>query len=295
MYSSVLETVRNRLVDCIPSITDEMISRAIIHAFADSNVDRRQQLYSTTNDSWGSYNEDGDDSERIHDDLYYNDKYQIKVNLLWKAYEYAQDHRHSNQRDQRNNHQSKAKLEEFLQSILNDVFFKIRREDLTSSNDIVRMMISVMSILQIPIRTTSSSDDGGVTSIHDVPNDTILLYGLPNHTTRNELQQQLSIFGEIQSVATATASGEKNQSCNSREGFAYCCFVHEDSVRRIMDQQQTIVLFDHVHPTISCLHGNHTSTTTTTLHKEQTAPTAIDEQPDEIMSCLLSGRLLYSI
>jgi RNA recognition motif. (a.k.a. RRM, RBD, or RNP domain) len=235
LYSSVLETIRTTLVECIPQITEEMISRAIINAFADSNVERRNQ-------------------DSIESDEALHDKYQDEANTLCKAYDFMQG--------RLNQFGKRKKIIDFLQTVLDETFLKIRREEITSSDEVLRTMLSVLSILQIKVDTAVI-----------LPMDTILLRGLSSNTSRIQLKQELSRFGKIKSVAIA------NKGSN---GFGYCCFVDDDSARKTITHQNEIVI-NGVTPTVSLLHvnntlneSNYTETDGSTLSKK-------------------SGRLLWSI
>jgi hypothetical protein len=121
LYSSVLEAVRTALVANIPQITDEMISRAIINAFADSNLDRCSH----------------DSSES---DCKYHDNCQNVVNRMCMAYNFMNG-RH-------NQLWKKNKVKQFLQTLLDETFLQIRREELTSSDEALCSMKSVLCILQ---------------------------------------------------------------------------------------------------------------------------------------------------
>lgn len=234
LYSSVLDNIRTMLVECIPQVTEEMISRAIINAFADSNIERRNH------DSFES-------DETPHD------QYQDEVNTLCKAYDFMQG--------KLNQFGKRKKIMDFLQTVLDETFLKIRREEITSPDEVLRTMLSVLSILQMKVDTTVV-----------LPMDTILLRGLTRNTSRNDMMQELSRYGKIKSVAIAKGSN----------GFGYCCFIDEASVKKAIANQGAIMI-NGVTPSVSLLHGNNT------LKESNYA------QTDGSTNCKKSGRLLWSI
>jgi hypothetical protein len=211
LYSSVLETVRASLVECKPHITEEMISRAIIHAFADSNMERQHE-------------NSADESDEVPP----HDKYQDEVNIFCKAYDLTQG--------RLNQFGKRKKIIDFLQTVLDETFSKIRREEITSSDEVLRTMLSVLSILQLKVDTAVI-----------LPIDTIVLRGLTNNTTRTQLKEGLARFGTIKSVAIASNKGSN--------GFGYCCFDNEDSVRRAIANQNEIVINGVTPSVLSLLHG----------------------------------------
>ncbi len=218
LYSSVLETIRTMLVNnCIPQITEEMISRAIIHAFADSSIERRNH---------DAYD---DESETLLDD-----QHQYEVNILCKAHDFMQG--------RLNQFGKRREINDFLQTVLDEMFLKIRREEMTCPDDVLRTMLSVLSILQMKVDTTSVT----------LPMDTILLTGLTSQTSRNDLVQELSRFGPIKSVAIAQGS-------STAGGFGYCCFVDEESVQTALAQDAATIMIHGVTPQVSLLqhHGKH--------------------------------------
>jgi hypothetical protein len=210
LYSSVLEAVRTALVASIPQVTDEMISRAIINAFADSNLDRCSH----------------DSSES---DCKYHDNCQYEVNRMCMAYNFMNG-RH-------NQMWKKYKVKQFLQTVLDETFLQIRREELTSSEEALCSMKSVLCILRVKVNDSVA-----------FPMDAVLIHGLPITTNRSDLVTHLSRFGEIKSVAIATGG----------DGFGYCCFFEENSVLQTLSNQSTIEIHG-VKPTLSTLHRSDTS------------------------------------
>ena len=223
LYSSVLETIRTMLVNnCIPQITEEMISRAIIHAFADPSIERR--------------NHDADDDDQDSETPLVDDQHQYEVNILCKAHDFMQG--------RLNQFGKRRKINDFLQSVLDEMFLKIRREEMTCPDDVLRTMLSVLSILQMKVDTTSVT----------LPMDTILLTGLTSQTSRNDLVQELSRFGPIKSVAIAQGSS----SSSAGGGFGYCCFVDEESVRTVLAPAAAATIVLHgVTPQVSLLQQHH--------------------------------------
>jgi hypothetical protein len=237
LYSSVLETVRNSLVERIPQISDEMISRAIINAFADSNLDRR---------SYDSFD---------RDELYHCGNDQVEVNILCKAYTFM--YRRQNQLIK------ERELIDFLQLVLDEMFLKIRREEITSSDEVLRTISSVLSILKIKV-------DNSVI----VPRDTILLRNLPYCTTRNDLFQKLSRFGKIKAVAVATIDDR---------AFGYCCFHDEITAQHAIANQGTIK-YGVDDAIISIMH-----------RPGKNGKEASGKQPDGLITCAKTGRVLWAI
>jgi RNA recognition motif. (a.k.a. RRM, RBD, or RNP domain) len=187
LYSSLLETLRVQLVECVPNdITETLISRAIISAFnefaAYGNRVNRRSLDASTREPTRQ------------------DRYQIEVDQIWRAREWVQRREH-NKEDVRG-----EGVQAFLQELLDDIFLQIRREVFTSSDQVLRVVLSVVSVLGLKI------DD----SVY-MPQDTIILQCLAQSTTREDLRQHLTGFGEVNAVAIA----------NRNYGFAYCRFREE--------------------------------------------------------------------
>jgi RNA recognition motif. (a.k.a. RRM, RBD, or RNP domain) len=261
LYSSVLETIRTTLVNnCIPQITEEMISRAIIHAFADPSIERR--------------NHDADDDDQ-DSETPLDDQHQYEVNVLCKAHDFM--HGRLNQFGKR------RKINDFLQSVLDEMFLKIRREEMTCPDDVLRTMLSVLSILQMKVDTTSVT----------LPMDTILLTGLTSQTSRTDLVQELSRFGPIKSVAIAQGS-----SSSSAGGFGYCCFVDEESVRTVLAPAAAATIVLHgVTPQVSLLqqqqhHGKHAHHHAGKVVASRVRRTNSNESSTPVRK---AGRLLWSI
>jgi RNA recognition motif. (a.k.a. RRM, RBD, or RNP domain) len=205
-YSSVLETVRSTLILCVPQVTEVMISRAIIKAFADSSVDGRIR-------------------SSFESEVEYQRKYQDEADLFCEAFEFVQS------RQNQTNEKYQKDIKQFLQSILDETFLKIRHEEITSSNEVLQTMLSIMSILGLKVDESIN-----------IPVDTIILQGLPNSTSRNDLLLKLSPFGKIKSVAIAA----RNSS------FGLCCFYEYSSVRNAVEKQHEMQIVG-VSPTISAL------------------------------------------
>jgi RNA recognition motif. (a.k.a. RRM, RBD, or RNP domain) len=191
LYSSVLETVRVQLIECVPQITEEMVSKAIINAFADSKMTR----HTTDTDE---YEQGG-----------LKDKFQVEVDYLWKAVHL---------RDSCRNKEQMLKQRSFLQDLLDDMFLQIRREVFTSPNQVLRAVLTFLSILQI------ESDDVYLLR------DTILLQGVGSTTTRRALRSKLSQFGEISALAIASRDPT----------FAYCRFRDEASALQAIQTQTSL-------------------------------------------------------
>lgn len=116
-FSSVLEDARSQLVGALPQITEEMVSRAIIHAFASDRKGTRGRFC-------------------LHP---FRDEYQEEVDQVWKAEKWIQEN-------------TQEELNEelvllFLQECLNDIFLLIRNEDLVSADQALRIVLSVGAVL----------------------------------------------------------------------------------------------------------------------------------------------------
>lgn len=201
LYSSVLETVRVQLIERVPRITEDMISRAIINAFAHAMVLPRS----------------GRDATKGGEAPKNSDLFQVKADHLGKALVLAELIEHKT----KDTHCKK--IEEFLQEVLDDVFLQIRREELLSSKEVVGAVLAVVSILQL-----------AVDEPFDLPQDTIILVGLPGSATRHGLGQCLSGFGVVNEVAI---------SCRDH-GFAYCRFDEEAAAQRAVAGQSSLTIED---------------------------------------------------
>lgn len=173
LYSPVLETLRVQLRKCVPQLTEDMISRAIINAFADGR-------YASV---WGAR----------------PDVYQMEVNHLWRSHEWA----HQQKQHEKD---TNRELQELLQELLDDIFLHIRCEEFTTSHQVLRVVLAVTAFLGLKINK----------SVH-LPQDTVILQGLPDGTTRQILRQHFSGFGEVTAVAIS----------NHNHGFAFCRFRDE--------------------------------------------------------------------
>lgn len=198
LYSSVIEKLRLELVDCLPCVDEEMVSKAIIYAFSTEPSSKAEHL---------------------------SNKYQVEVDHLCEAHRWAREHRRC--RDE-------AAEQDFLQSCLNKVFLQIHQEQLSSCNRALRILISVATILGLGI------DD----SVY-VPQDTLLLQGLPRNITRQVLHKRLSCFGEVRAVAIS----------KENSGFAYCRFREESSARQVLANGGSLT-FQGTQPRLSMLIGH---------------------------------------
>jgi transcriptional regulator of met regulon len=140
----------------------------------------------------------------------YTDKLQIEVELLCEAHQWILQHLGAT---------DEYAQQEFLQKCLDKVFLQIRRENLASSSRALRIILNVCTILGLEI------DD----SVH-VPNDTVLLQGLPRTATRKALYESLSTFGPVNAFAISTEFS----------GFAFCRFDDEASAHRVVKDRNAI-------------------------------------------------------
>jgi RNA recognition motif. (a.k.a. RRM, RBD, or RNP domain) len=227
LYSSVLETVRVQLIECIPQIKEEMISKAIINAFADSN----KAPYT-----------DGSGRGQI-------DKYQVEVDYLWKAVQLRDSWSHPTAQP--------LKPRVFLQELLDDTFLQIRREVLTSPNQVLRAVLAFLSILQME------------TDNIYLRRDTVILRGLPSTTTRRSLKRHLSQFGEV--VAVAMASHDAS--------FAYCRFRNEASALSALEQTHGSWSIEGTTPVMTMIQEYHPPSRTPSASElvDLTNPTDVDQ------------------
>lgn len=115
-YSSVIEKLRLQLGECLPAIDEEMISKAVIHAFStDPKSGKTEPAL---------------------------DKFQIEVELLCEAQKWV--HQHLQGRDER-------AQQDFLQECLNKVFLQIHLEQLSSCQRALRIIMSIAIILGLDI------------------------------------------------------------------------------------------------------------------------------------------------
>lgn len=187
-YSSMLEIVRRSILDCVPQVSEEMISRAIINAFADANIDKRVRVYP--------------EIENLQ-----RDQGQDEVDAICSAYNF------SKRRNGSNMGRDPSDMQSFLQSILNDTFLKIQREEISSVDCALRIISAVSCVLRLKVNQSM-----------DLLGDTIILQGLPKYTTRSDLNRELSQFGRIKSVAIAS------QNFN----FGYCRYLDESSTKNAL-------------------------------------------------------------
>lgn len=210
LYSSVLETVRVQLIECVHQVNEEMISRAIINAFADSKVQQR-----------------GRDAGPVEA---HRDEYQVEVDYLWRAQEYAQLWGH--QKKEAPGEEAQA----ILQELLDDIFLQIRREVFTASDQVMRAVLAFASIIGLEI---DKSD-----YMH---HDTIVLQGLPKSVTRKGLWYDLSSFGEVQALAISSRN----------HGYAYCRFREESAALQAVAHKSSLVI-DGAKPSVTILQESRT-------------------------------------
>jgi RNA recognition motif. (a.k.a. RRM, RBD, or RNP domain) len=208
-YSSMLETVRRSLLECTPQVSEDMISRAIINAFADANIYKRIRAH---NEIEGLYQDEG----------------QEEVDAIYRAYSFSQ------MRSENNAEPDKKNMQSFLQTILNEAFLKIQREEISSIDSAVRTISAVLSVLKLKVNQSM-----------DLLADTIIMQGLPKHTTRSDLVRELSRFGRVKSVAIASQNGN----------FGYCRFLDESSATKALESH---IQFDGATPIMKRLNLSNT-------------------------------------
>jgi hypothetical protein len=216
LYSSVLESLRNQVADCLPQVTEGMISKAIIDGFAGASSQSRPV---------GHEGQPGDSTGSLEygDELIYDDKYQLEVEHLHKAWEWGQKQ-----------HQKPGPLHDAFrlstfQDFLRMIFAQIRDENLTSSNRAMRILVNVATVLGVEVDS----------SVY-VPRSTVILSGLQD-ATRNMIRERLAVYGDVKAAAA----------CN-RGGFAFCRFRDEAAVERLL-KERSLISIGGVKPTVVCL------------------------------------------
>lgn len=151
------------------------------------------------------------------------DKYQMEVDLICEAHRWVlQYYRNRDERAE----------QEFFQECLNKIFLEIQNHHISSCSRALGILISVATILGIEI------DDAFY-----VPQDTIILQGLPTDLTKNKLLERLSQYGVVRAVAIASVD---------KSGFAYCRFQEEASANRVMVNQSFLAM-DGIYPKVTML------------------------------------------
>jgi hypothetical protein len=169
-YSSMLDTLRSQLMDCLPQ-TEEMISRAIIQAFfSDCSSSSHDDMYSSSSGSCGVDN---------------RDQQMMEADALWEAREWV-----SLNVDVAPRPDVQELALRFMQKQIEGVFVRVRNDDI-SSEEAARQLLSVAAVLGLSFNNT-------------VPVDTIILVGLDKATPVDEFLHVMAAFGPIQAAAISS-------------------------------------------------------------------------------------------
>jgi hypothetical protein len=169
LYSPGIESLRHQITECLPQ-TEEMVSKAIIHAFF-CDSDSQQSCDSSLSDATMEL-----------------DPYQIEANAVWQAYEWVGLNVEYAPRPD-----AQELALSFMQKEIDDIFLHIRN-DKVSSDAASRILLSVGAVL-------------GLKFANSIPMDTIILDGLPLDTTSDDLHQILCSYGQLECTAVVKDSG----------------------------------------------------------------------------------------
>jgi hypothetical protein len=169
LYSPGIESLRHQITECLPQ-TEEMVSKAIIHAFFCDN-DSQQSCDSSLSDATMAL-----------------DPYQTEANAVWQAYEWVGLNVEYAPRPD-----AQELALSFMQKQIDDIFLHIRNDKL-SSDAASRILLSVGAVL-------------GLKFANSIPMDTIILDGLPLDTTSEDLHQILCTYGQLECTAVVKDSG----------------------------------------------------------------------------------------
>lgn len=219
LYSPMLESLRHRIVTCLPQ-TEEMISRSIIQTFFPDYVSQHSEdILSTASRS---------SEER--------DPQQIEVDALFGAYEWVVLHSdsdpllsltymHRPNRASGNRNRSwsapgssssplfdshETELDH-MQKLIDSIFIKVRNEDL-SSDEGARILLGVAAILQLEFAS-------------HLPGDTVIFDDLDPSISTDDLRSALCAYGDLEAVAISSQSPK----------FGFCRFFSEGSFKRFLE------------------------------------------------------------
>ncbi|KAL7567766.1 hypothetical protein ACA910_000521 [Epithemia clementina (nom. ined.)] len=304
VYSPMLESLRQRIVECLPQ-TEEMISRAIIHTFFPDYVSQ------SSLDLMSSKSVSSEEKE----------PQQIEVDALCDAYEWARiDKSHEaliSAPLQRPNsisipHRARsapvigskptANYDDdgelnYMQKLIDFIFIKVRNEDV-SSDEGARILLGVAAVLRLDFA-------------RPLPTDTVLLDNLGPYVTVEDLSAKLSEYGDLEAVGISS----------KRTNFGFCRFMSEESFRRFLEadeagtfdlsgQRPTVIpltekMFETMADTSSRDCSNHdegralspTPTQSTTRGQSSTIPHLMgawtdDEEADGVEQMVVSSDLM---
>ena len=221
VYSPMLESLRQRIVECLPQL-EGMVSRSIIHTFFPDYVSQ-QSLDLLSSKSVSS-------EER--------DPQQIEVDALCEAYEWKR-------RDKSTDGVLTTPLErpfpisiphrtrsapattsrtlvdpndselDYMQKLIDFIFIKVRNEDV-SSDEGARILLGVAAVLRLDFASP-------------LPMDTVILDNLDASISVDDLGAALGKYGDMEAVALSSR----------RPSFGFCRFMSEEGFRRFLDANDT--------------------------------------------------------
>ena len=251
MYSNALSSLRTLIVSYLPQ-TEEIVSRSIINAFfVDSSMVANPDILEEKN------------------------AHQVEVDLILEARRWARLNIDVAPR------QDVEDLSlHFLQRCIDQIFLLVRNEELNSTDEAARIVLSVAMVL-------------GIKFAYSITQDTLLFDDLALGTSTDDMREALSSFGEIDasSISSATRS------------FGFCRFVFEDSVNKCFAaMEEGSLVINGTKPTVSVLYSNSVEAKQSDNGHECHPETEIDGIGEEELSLLtaipspphLMGSLCYS-
>ena len=222
VYSTMLESLRYRIVECLPQ-TEEMVSRSIIQTFFPDYASQHSlDILSSKS---------GSSEER--------EPQQIEVDALCGAYEWArldksepavsasllrpnvitpQNRAHSAPPAARSEPIVNPEDGElvYMQKLIDSIFIKVRNEDI-SSDEGARILLGVAAVLRLDFT-------------NPFPMDTVLLDGLDPCITPEDLVEALSEYGDLEAVGIAS----------KQPSFGFCRFMSEEGFRRFLEASDSV-------------------------------------------------------
>jgi hypothetical protein len=162
LYTSVIESLRSLITTFLPQ-TEEMVSRAIIHAFF-------ADMHSSGSLSLNSFDE--------------TSPIQVEVDCLWEAHRWKTLNMHCF--SSLDVHESTLR---FMQTIVDDIFIRVRNEELNAVQA-ARVVHSVGAMLELKFAA-------------DVAHDSVVFSGLETGATLEDLHRFFELFGRVDSIAFA--------------------------------------------------------------------------------------------
>lgn len=225
VYSPMLESLRQRIVECLPQ-TEEIISRSIIHTFFPDYV----SLSHHSLDVLSSKSLSNEEKE----------PQQIEVDALCEAYEWTRfenratclssierpnaiatpsrarsaPSRASDQKRLLLDSEDDCELN-YMQKLVDFIFIRVRNEDVASDEG-ARILLGVAAVLRLDFA-------------QPLPTDTVLLDNLDASIAVEDLARALSTYGDLEAVAISSI----------RPSFGFCRFMSEDGFRRLLEADAT--------------------------------------------------------